>query len=87
MGDPKYPDRSTTLVVDLPDLAGGDGVRLEGPGIATEALIAPQGLEAGFWAERDDLAALFPCGLDLILAAADAFVCLPRTTRAALLEG
>lgn len=86
MGDPKYPDRSTTLVLDLPGLSVGGGVRLEGPGIATEALIAPQGLEAGFWAERDDLAALFPCGLDLILAAGDAFVCLPRTTRAALLE-
>lgn len=87
MGDPKYPDRSTTLVLDLPALDSGQPVRLEGPGIADTAIIAPVGLAAGFWAERADLAPLFPCGLDIILTAGERFVCLPRTTRAQLSEG
>jgi alpha-D-ribose 1-methylphosphonate 5-triphosphate synthase subunit PhnH len=87
MGDPKYPDRSTTLVLDLAALDGGPMVRLEGPGILDAAPIAPVGLPAGFWAERADLAPLFPCGLDIILTAGDRFVCLPRTTRAYVSEG
>ncbi len=87
MGDPKYPDRSTTLVLDLAALDGGPMVRLEGPGILDAASIAPVGLPAGFWAERADLAPLFPCGLDIILTAGDRFVCLPRTTRAHVSEG
>lgn len=87
MGDPKYPDRSTTLVLEVAGLVGGAPVRLDGPGIRQTETIAPQGLDGAFWAERADLAPLFPCGLDIILTADDAFVCLPRTTRATVLEG
>jgi alpha-D-ribose 1-methylphosphonate 5-triphosphate synthase subunit PhnH len=86
MGDPKYPDRSTTLVLEVASLSGGASVRLEGPGIRDGVDLAPAGLDAAFWAERADLAPLFPCGLDIILTADDAFVCLPRTTRATVLE-
>lgn len=80
-GDAKYPDRSATLIFDLPSLSGGRALTLTGPGINAEAAIAPAGLPDGFWADRAALAPLYPAGLDLVLASGDALVCIPRTTR------
>jgi alpha-D-ribose 1-methylphosphonate 5-triphosphate synthase subunit PhnH len=40
-GTPAYPDRSTTLIMQLPSLDGGPEVALEGPGIEDRATIAP----------------------------------------------
>jgi alpha-D-ribose 1-methylphosphonate 5-triphosphate synthase subunit PhnH len=80
-GDAKYPDRSATLVFDLPSLTGGPALVLTGPGIRESIAIAPQGLTAGFWKERASLAPLYPAGIDLVLAAGDGLVCIPRTTR------
>nr|QQZ51937.1 phosphonate C-P lyase system protein PhnH [Phenylobacterium glaciei] len=51
MGDAKYPDRSTTLVVQLPALEGGPQVELTGPGIKTEMTLSLAGLPDGFWAQ------------------------------------
>jgi alpha-D-ribose 1-methylphosphonate 5-triphosphate synthase subunit PhnH len=86
-GDPKFPDRSATLVFDLPSLAGGPALTLTGPGIRNSATVAPQGLPEDFWTHRASLAPLYPAGLDLVLAAGDALVCIPRTTRVAFQEG
>lgn len=40
-GDAKYPDRSTTLVIQVPALIGGCAVVLEGPGVKGRATLAP----------------------------------------------
>ncbi|MFB2551829.1 phosphonate C-P lyase system protein PhnH [Ensifer soli] len=80
-GTQDYPDRSTTLVVELLALAGGRRLTLRGPGIEATTEIAPAGLPEIFpdlWAENR---ALFPRGVDLILAAGSEILCLPRTTR------
>lgn len=84
LGTAEYPDRSTTLVFavsDLSDLSEGDGWVLEGPGIPER-----QTLRASPWPH--DLAeivranyTLFPCGLDVLLAAPGCIAGLPRTTR------
>lgn len=75
IGQPDYPDRSATLIVELPALAA-EGARLTGPGIATEArLNLPE--TAAFQANR----ALFPLGFDCILTAGDQLAALPRSTQ------
>jgi alpha-D-ribose 1-methylphosphonate 5-triphosphate synthase subunit PhnH len=80
-GDPKYPDRATTLIVVCAALEGGAAVRLEGPGIAETRRIAPSGLPEDFWNQvRADRSA-FQLGVDIILTAGDQIIALPRSTR------
>ena len=81
LGDAKYPDRATTLILVLPSLTGGETVRLQGPGIETEVEIAPYGLPADFWSVRTEVNSKFQFGIDLMLCAGDEIICLPRTTR------
>lgn len=80
-GSQEYPDRSTTVVFELASLASGQVFVLEGPGIDGSLEIAAAGLPSHFesmWAEN---AALYPRGVDLVLAAGSRFVCLPRTVK------
>lgn len=80
LGSNDYPDRSTTLVLQLSSLEVGDAFELQGPGINGRAsLHAP--LPAELIAQRASLQPLFPRGLDLILVASDALVAIPRTTQ------
>ena len=80
-GDPRYPDRSTTLLVCAQSLSGGAPLLLEGPGIETSLRIAPQGLPDRFVAAAQANQALYPLGLDFLLVAGHAVSGLPRTTR------
>jgi alpha-D-ribose 1-methylphosphonate 5-triphosphate synthase subunit PhnH len=85
-GTQDYPDRSTTIVVELPALEGGDRLVLTGPGIDGAAEIAPAGLPPHLekmWAENH---ALYPRGVDLVLTSGRRMLCLPRTTRLARKE-
>lgn len=79
-GTQEYPDRSTTLIVEIEAFDGGRPLVLRGPGIRTEEAIAPVGLPdmfPHFWAENGRN---FPRGVDLVLVAGDRILCLPRTT-------
>jgi alpha-D-ribose 1-methylphosphonate 5-triphosphate synthase subunit PhnH len=80
-GDAKYPDRSTTLVIQLDALEGGPAVELRGPGIRDTASLALPGLPTGFWDQVQANGAQFQFGVDLIFAAGDRLTALPRTTR------
>ncbi|MBP7649424.1 MAG: phosphonate C-P lyase system protein PhnH, partial [Phenylobacterium sp.] len=77
----KYPDRSTTLVIQLPALEGGAPVVLTGPGIKTEMALALAGLPDGFWAQVQANHEQFQFGLDFIFVAGDRVTALPRSTR------
>lgn len=80
LGSNDYPDRSTTLILQLGSLDDGPTFDLSGPGIrGTTTLRAP--LPADLLPQREALTPLFPRGLDFILAAGDAIVAIPRTTR------
>lgn len=81
LGDAKYPDRSTTLVIQVPALEGGQPVVLTGPGIKTEMTLALSGLPDGFWAQVQDNNQKFQFGVDLIFVAGDRVTALPRSTR------
>ncbi len=82
-GDAKYPDRSTTIVFQLPSLDGGAPKSLVGPGIETTAMCAPTGLPDEFWLQWAENAAKFQFGVDVMLTADNALIGLPRTSRVA----
>ncbi|WP_186396817.1 phosphonate C-P lyase system protein PhnH [Stappia sp. TSB10GB4] len=79
-GTQEYPDRSTTLVVEVEALDGGAALRLEGPGIDGQRRIAPRGLPATFMTQRAANRALFPRGVDVVLVAGLCMMALPRST-------
>jgi alpha-D-ribose 1-methylphosphonate 5-triphosphate synthase subunit PhnH len=80
-GSNEYPDRSTTLVLQVESLTQGPAIELRGPGIdgtaILQAAIQPQDLF-----ERLEVnMTLFPRGVDVVLVHDDAIVAIPRTTR------
>lgn len=86
-GSQEYPDRSTTLVLQVASLSAGATLLLEGPGIDGTATLAPTPLPRHFLEQWKQNHARFPRGVDLILAAPDGIACLPRSTRISTVEG
>jgi alpha-D-ribose 1-methylphosphonate 5-triphosphate synthase subunit PhnH len=80
LGTEEYPDRSTSLVIEVPELGEGGPLSLRGPGIKAEAHLTVAGLSAGFWCDRSEMALLFPLGIDLFLTCGQRLAALPRTT-------
>jgi alpha-D-ribose 1-methylphosphonate 5-triphosphate synthase subunit PhnH len=78
-GSSEYPDRSTTLVLQVAHLAEGDGMTLRGPGIAGARRLAVWPLPADFLARLVANRAQFPRGVDILLAANDSVAGLPRS--------
>ncbi|ANY16929.1 phosphonate C-P lyase system protein PhnH [Bordetella pseudohinzii] len=79
-GDPAYPDRSATLILEVDGLAQDAGARLAGPGIAGRRQLAVQGLPEGFWAEWGRNHQRFPLGVDVFFTRAEQMSGLPRST-------
>jgi alpha-D-ribose 1-methylphosphonate 5-triphosphate synthase subunit PhnH len=79
IGSDPYPDRSATLVIDVPDLRSGTDRIWRGPGILGHSTVAVAGLADGFWAEWAANHALFPCGVDVVFAAGSELLALPRS--------
>jgi alpha-D-ribose 1-methylphosphonate 5-triphosphate synthase subunit PhnH len=75
IGTSEYPDRSATLVVEMPALSN-TGATLTGPGIKDSAQLSLPDVAAA----RAN-AALFPLGYDLFLCAGDQLAALPRSTK------
>jgi alpha-D-ribose 1-methylphosphonate 5-triphosphate synthase subunit PhnH len=80
-GSNEYPDRSTTLILQVESLTQGPSFELRGPGIDGVAILQVA-------IQPDDLferlainAALFPRGIDVVLVHDDSIVAIPRTTR------
>ena len=80
-GAPDYPDRSTTVVLQLGSLSRGVLLWLAGPGVRGDATLRANPLPRGFREQWMANAATFPLGIDLILAAGDEVAALPRSTR------
>jgi alpha-D-ribose 1-methylphosphonate 5-triphosphate synthase subunit PhnH len=81
LGSNEYPDRSTTLVLQVQSLSHGRAYELCGPGIdgtvTLHATIEPNDLF-----ERLSInETLFPRGIDVMLVSGDAVAAIPRTTR------
>ena len=81
IGDPEYPDRSTTLIVEVDGFGGGPTAELSGPGLAKPLELSIAGVDHSFWPYASRNAALFPLGVDMFLCAGDQIVGLPRSTQ------
>jgi alpha-D-ribose 1-methylphosphonate 5-triphosphate synthase subunit PhnH len=80
-GSSEYPDRSTTLILQVDSLTQGPAFELKGPGIdgaaILQAMIKPRDLFERLAINEP----LFPRGIDVVLVHDDAIVAIPRTTR------
>lgn len=85
-GTQDYPDRSTTLILQVGNLVSGAPLLLEGPGIEKTATVAPAQMPRHFVEQWKQNISRFPRGVDIILAAPDGVACLPRTTRIKTME-
>lgn len=83
LGTQEYPDRSTTLVIEVEELGKGQSFTLSGPGILQSKTVEIAGLPEAFLRLWADNRPLFPRGIDVILTAGKSFLCLPRTTKIA----
>lgn len=80
-GTPDYPDRSTTLVLQVRSLDSGAALTLSGPGIRGRSRLQASTLPADIRERLSENRALFPCGVDLLLVAENAVAALPRSVR------
>jgi alpha-D-ribose 1-methylphosphonate 5-triphosphate synthase subunit PhnH len=81
LGTPEYPDRSTTLVLQVEQFCVGESLTLAGPGIPGTQSFAAAPLPSNFGAQLVANRALFPRGVDVILVTDDAIAALPRSVR------
>ncbi|MCW5691695.1 MAG: phosphonate C-P lyase system protein PhnH [Pseudolabrys sp.] len=77
-GTSEYPDRSTTVIVQI-DAFASDAIALTGPGIKTTHNFAAAPLPADFAARMKENRALFPRGVDLVFVAGTDIAALPRS--------
>jgi alpha-D-ribose 1-methylphosphonate 5-triphosphate synthase subunit PhnH len=80
-GTNEYPDRSTTVILQVESLTQGAAFELRGPGIDGTALLRAKLQPADLFERLSINATLFPRGIDVVLVADDAVVAIPRTTR------
>ncbi|WP_407179083.1 phosphonate C-P lyase system protein PhnH [Bradyrhizobium sp. STM 3562] len=80
-GSNEYPDRSTTLILQVESLARGVQYELRGPGIDGGTILHANIRPVNLFERLAINAALFPRGIDVVLVADDAVVAIPRTTR------
>lgn len=81
IGTSEYPDRSTTVIVQVDSLASGRSFELHGPGIDGVATLQASIKPFDLFERLRINEALFPRGIDVVLVADDAVVAIPRTTR------
>jgi alpha-D-ribose 1-methylphosphonate 5-triphosphate synthase subunit PhnH len=82
-GSNEYPDRSTTLILQVDSLTQGSPFELRGPGIDGAAVLHAAIDPPDLFERLAVNAALFPRGIDIVLVHDDAIVAIPRTTRLA----
>jgi len=80
-GSNEYPDRSTTLILQVDSLTRGPAFELKGPGIDGTALLQAMIRPRDLFERLAINETLFPRGIDIVLVHDDAIVAIPRTTR------
>jgi alpha-D-ribose 1-methylphosphonate 5-triphosphate synthase subunit PhnH len=83
LGTLDYPDRATSLVLQVESLRSGPPLVLTGPGIRDRQVLRASPLPDDMPVRLALNRALFPRGVDLILVSADEVAALPRSVRLA----
>ena len=83
LGTNEYPDRSTTVIIQVESLDSGQNFELRGPGIDGVAMLQASIKPFDLFEQLRFNETLFPRGIDVVLVADDAVVAIPRTTRVA----
>jgi alpha-D-ribose 1-methylphosphonate 5-triphosphate synthase subunit PhnH len=81
LGSSEYPDRSSTLILQVESLTQGESLELRGPGIDGTAILRAAIQPPDLFERLAVNAALFPRGIDVVLVHGDSIVAIPRTTR------
>jgi alpha-D-ribose 1-methylphosphonate 5-triphosphate synthase subunit PhnH len=81
VGSNEYPERSTTLILQVESLTQGPALELRGPGIDGTAVLHATIQPPDLFERLAINVALFPRGIDVVLVADNAIVAIPRTTR------
>jgi alpha-D-ribose 1-methylphosphonate 5-triphosphate synthase subunit PhnH len=81
LGTNEYPDRSTTVIIQVESLESGRSFELRGPGIDGVATLQASFKPFDLFELLSFNETLFPRGIDVVLVADDAVVAIPRTTR------
>ncbi|MFC4259490.1 phosphonate C-P lyase system protein PhnH [Marinobacter lacisalsi] len=79
-GSHEYPDRSTTVILQVDHLHSTGPWRLSGPGIEQPKQVGIEGLANHWPAWLRSNRASFPLGVDLLLTDGNSLMGLPRTT-------
>ncbi|MEY9357611.1 alpha-D-ribose 1-methylphosphonate 5-triphosphate synthase subunit PhnH [Bradyrhizobium yuanmingense] len=80
LGTNEYPDRSTSVIIQVDSFASGRSFELRGPGIDGVATLQASIKPFDLFERLHMNEALFPRGIDVVLVADDAVVAIPRTT-------
>lgn len=80
-GDVEYPDRSTTLIIQVPSLTDGPVTSWSGPGIKNCITPGIAGLPEWFWPDWDLGMELYPRGIDVFFTSGAEVIGLPRTIK------
>jgi alpha-D-ribose 1-methylphosphonate 5-triphosphate synthase subunit PhnH len=80
-GSNEYPDRSTTLILQVESLTQGAAFELRGPGINGTAVLQAALQPLDLFERLAINQTLFPRGIDVVLVHDDHVVAIPRTTR------
>jgi len=83
-GTDAYPDRSATLLAAAPTFETGPFWRMTGPGVSGERVRQLAGLDETFAKAWRANGALFPRGVDVVLAGPEGVLALPRTVQLTL---
>ena len=80
-GVDEYPDRSTTVILDVAAWSCGRAAILEGPGIESPRRFGFEPCPDWFWAEVAANHGLYPRGVDLLFCSRSSVASLPRSSR------
>lgn len=80
-GDDVAPQDSATALIAVEAITPEGALCWQGPGIEHRHRLGIAGLSDSLWTWRRAQQADFPCGIDLIFAAGEQIVALPRSTR------
>jgi alpha-D-ribose 1-methylphosphonate 5-triphosphate synthase subunit PhnH len=86
LGSHEYPDRSTTLIIQVADFSHGPLVAVSGPGLELPPRLTVAGASEILWRSIHNNNSLFPIGNDFMFASPTEITALPRSSHIEIME-